>query len=68
MTDNIERRLQQHNKGNKGTPSTLDRGPFQLIHVEITKNRVEARQLEKYFKSGSGRETRNEIMVAVAQR
>ncbi|KKR77060.1 MAG: hypothetical protein UU21_C0001G0114 [Candidatus Levybacteria bacterium GW2011_GWA2_40_8] len=70
FTDDINRRFIQHNKGNVSTKSTLNRGPFMLVHVEITYNRKEARFLEKYFKSGAGREIRQEIyenMVDVAQ-
>lgn len=61
MTNNIERRLAEHDKGQLTTRSTLNRGPFQLIHVEFVDNRVEAHKLEKYFKTGSGREIRDEI-------
>jgi putative endonuclease len=62
FTSNIERRLEEHNKGTLGTESTLGRGPFELIHVEIVKNRNKARELEKYYKSGTGREIRDEIV------
>ena len=30
--------------------------PLKLFHVELCKTRKEARKLEKYFKSGYGRE------------
>ncbi len=62
ITNNIERRLRAHNKGNHATPSTLKRGPFELIHAEVVNDRGEARRLEKYFKSGAGREIRDEII------
>ena len=62
ITEDIEKRLRTHDKGSHATPSTLKRGPFELIHVEIVDNRNEARKLEKYFKSGAGREIRGEIM------
>ena len=61
ITNNIDRRLRTHNKGSHATPSTLQRGPFELTHVEIVSDRNEARRLEKYFKSGAGREIRSEI-------
>ena len=70
ITNNIDRRLPEHDRGKRSTPSTLKRGPFGLIHVEVAINRRDARKLEKYFKSGAGREIRNEIlrdMVDVAQ-
>ena len=41
--------------------STLKRGPFELIFVQICKDRTEARLLEKYLKSGIGRELRNKL-------
>lgn len=62
ITNNIEKRLQAHNKGDHATPSTLKRGPFKLVYVEIVNDRKEARRLEKYFKSGAGREIRDEIL------
>ena len=61
ITDNIERRLKQHCVGNKATISTLKRGPFELLFVQVCKNRIEARKLEKYLKSGIGREIRKEL-------
>jgi putative endonuclease len=70
MTDDMDRRITEHTNGKKSTPSTYGRGPFELIHVEVVSTRLEARELEKYFKSGVGREIRNEIvdnMVAMAQ-
>ena len=54
LTDNLERRLDQHNKGKEKT--TKPWLPYDLIFVEICKTRKEARLLEKYLKSGSGRE------------
>jgi len=54
LTDNIERRLNQHNKGeNKTTKPYL---PFELILKEIFDSRIEARKKEKYLKSGIGKE------------
>ena len=43
------------------------KGRFVLVHVEIVENRHKAREMEKFFKTGFGREIRNEFMVAVAQ-
>ncbi|MDO8621359.1 MAG: GIY-YIG nuclease family protein [Candidatus Levybacteria bacterium] len=62
ITNNIERRLYVHNRGSHSTSSTLKRGPFDLVHVETVNDRIEARRLEKYFKSGAGREIRDEIV------
>jgi len=56
MTNNLKRRLTEHNLGMKSTPSTHNRGPFSLIHEEVFQTRDEARRKEKWFKSGAGRE------------
>jgi len=54
ITDNIARRINQHNKGyNKTTKPYL---PFELIYFEELPDRVTARKREKYFKSGIGKE------------
>ena len=54
MTSNFERRLKEHNSGqNKSTKSFV---PYDVIFTEKFETRIEARQREKYLKSGSGRE------------
>ncbi len=62
ITNNINKRLKQHNHGYKATRSTLNRGPFKLLYVQICHDRIEARSFEKYLKSGEGRELRNELL------
>jgi putative endonuclease len=56
FTNNLNRRLQEHNQGKVSTPSTRNRGPFELVYKELAKTRIEARAREKYLKSGCGRE------------
>ncbi|MEM9327860.1 MAG: GIY-YIG nuclease family protein [Bacteroidota bacterium] len=54
MSDNLRRRLEQHNAGkNRTTKPYL---PFVLIWVEEFPSRSEARKREKYLKSGVGKE------------
>ncbi len=53
ITVNSDSRLASHNWGR--TRSTKARRPFVLVHVEIAKNRLEARNREKYLKSAAGR-------------
>ncbi len=60
LTDNLERRLQQHIDGK--VSSTKNKLPIELIHVEICSDRVYGRQMEKFFKSGYGREIIEEII------
>ena len=56
MTNNLKRRLDEHNLGMLSTPSTHGRGPFVLIHQESFTTRGEAREKEKWLKTGAGRE------------
>ena len=41
--------------------------PLDLIHVELCDNRIVTRKMEKYFKSGYGREIISEISAGVAK-
>ena len=60
LTNNIERRLNQHNNGENKT--TRPYSPFELILTEQFQTRKEARVREKYFKSGIGKEHIKAIM------
>lgn len=54
MTNNLERRLQEHYAGySKTTKRYL---PLELLYKEEYIDRISARKGEKYFKSGVGRE------------
>ena len=59
FTSTLDKRLKEHLNGK--VRSTKNKLPFALIHVELSTNRAEARELEKFFKSGYGRETIKEI-------
>ena len=54
ITNNVERRLYEHNIGN--CKSTKFRIPFEIVYKKECKDRSLARQDEKYLKSGVGRE------------
>jgi putative endonuclease len=54
MTEDVARRLKEHNLGK--TKSTKGYRPWQLIYTELLPSRSEARIREKYFKSGVGKE------------
>ncbi len=54
LTNNLERRLDQHKKGQEIT--TRPYRPFDLLFMESYDTRIEARQREKYLKSGAGKE------------
>jgi len=54
LTNNINRRIKEHQMGfNKTTKPYL---PFKIILQEQYSTRTEARQREKYLKSGCGKE------------
>jgi len=54
FTNNLERRLTEHNLGYNN--STRPYKPFELIYKEIIDSSYEARIREKFLKSGKGRE------------
>ena len=54
QTENIERRLKEHNNGL--TKSIKFYIPWNLFYYEKTKDRKEARKKELYYKSGCGKE------------
>lgn len=63
LTDNFDRRLKQHETDK--SPSTKNKLPLKIVHVELCNNRDEARALEKFFKSGFGREIIHELAGVV---
>ncbi len=62
ITSDVERRLNQHTIGYSSTRSTKNRGPFDLVFVQECTDRKEARELEKFLKSGIGRELRDKLL------
>ena len=54
MTNDLDRRIKEHNSGKH--KSTKGYKPWKLVYSEEVQNRLEAREREKYFKSGIGRE------------
>ena len=53
MTEDIERRLEQHNRG--WNVSTKSHAPFRLIFSETYSDNLGARKREKYLKSAAGK-------------
>ena len=60
ISESPERRLREHNFGR--TKSTKGFTPWKIVFKEACNNRREARDREKYWKSGFGRERLNEIL------
>ena len=54
FTDNLKRRIQEHNAGK--TRSTKGYLPWKIVFFVEVETRIEARKLEKYYKSGYGKE------------
>lgn len=54
LTSNIEERLKRHNLGYEQT--TKPYKPFVLLYTEACEDRIVARNREKYWKSGVGKE------------
>tara|TARA_A100001015_G_scaffold153941_1_gene170840 strand:+ start:162 stop:410 length:249 start_codon:yes stop_codon:yes gene_type:complete len=59
MTKDVDARLARHNKGREKITKLY--APFQLIFTEICANRVKAREREKYWKSGIGKQKLRDI-------
>jgi putative endonuclease len=60
-TSDLENRIKRHNAGYE--KATKRRIPFKLLHQEIFPTRLEARDREKYLKSGFGREIIRSLLV-----
>ena len=54
LTNNLDRRLFEHNQGYNKKTKTYK--PFKLIYSKKFNSREEARKHEKYLKSGVGKE------------
>jgi putative endonuclease len=61
FSENVDKRLKEHNNGK--TKSTKGFRPWFLIFTEECQTRIEARKLEKYYKSGIGKEKLKRIIT-----
>ena len=53
-TNDLKRRLKEHNEGKNF--STAPRKPFKLIYYEAYLNKEDAKERERFFKTGWGRQ------------
>ncbi|PIY69013.1 hypothetical protein COY90_02875 [Candidatus Roizmanbacteria bacterium CG_4_10_14_0_8_um_filter_39_9] len=60
FTDNVERRIKEHNEGIN--VSTKSRGPFKILYYEALPTMEEALRREKFYKSGRGHEVLYKIL------
>jgi putative endonuclease len=61
ISNNIQRRINQHNLNQ--AVGTRGKGPWKLVYSEALPDRKTAREREKYFKSGIGREKLKELVI-----
>jgi len=66
LTNDIIRRVAEHNGHYSSTKTTKKIADFELLFVQVCQNRDLARKLEKYLKSGFGREIRGEIVKYIS--
>jgi putative endonuclease len=60
MSTDVAKRLKEHNSGK--SRYTNSKSPWIVIYSEQLKTRIEAREREKYWKSGAGREERSTML------
>ncbi|MBT4516507.1 MAG: GIY-YIG nuclease family protein [Candidatus Komeilibacteria bacterium] len=60
QTNNLERRLSEHNQGKN--ISTFVRRPLELIFYEAYLNKKDALRREKYFKTTKGKTTLKQML------
>ena len=63
QTEDLERRLQEHNSGVGLVRYTKGKGPWKLIYHEEVVSRAEAMAREKYFKTGAGRDFVKKMII-----
>ncbi|MEK9156416.1 MAG: GIY-YIG nuclease family protein [Patescibacteria group bacterium] len=64
-TNNLKRRLAEHNSGR--SEYTKPTKPFDLVYSEVFETRTQAVQRERYFKTGKGREELKNIISNLHQ-
>lgn len=64
LSEDIDYRFEAHNNG--WVKTTKFYRPFKLVHTEIVQARSQARKIEKYFKSGYGKEIIKKIDESIS--
>ena len=59
LSEDVERRINEHQRGKERT--TRAYRPFEVLLIEVLPNRTEARKREKFLKSGAGKEFLKEL-------
>ena len=55
QTDNLQERVRQHNQKDGFRAYTKNRGPWTLVYFEEFQTRQQAKNREKFLKTGKGR-------------
>jgi len=63
QTDNLKRRLQEHNNKQGGRTTKIKNGEWKLIYAEAYIDKHDAIGREKFLKGGSGRKYLNKQLV-----
>ena len=66
QTNNIDRRVEDHNTGGGGK-YTRQNGPWILVHSEQHPNRVSAVKRERYLKSAKGSQEKKQLAGITGQ-
>ena len=62
QTEDLHRRIEEHNSGKGPGRYTKNKGPWELLYFEEFNTRSEALVREKYFKTGAGRDLLKRII------
>ena len=63
QTEDLHRRIEEHNSGKGPGRYTKNKGPWELLYFEEFNTRSEALVREKYFKTGAGRDLDISVML-----
>lgn len=68
MTNDLQRRISEHNRSKSNTIVTKYLTDFELVYSEEVDSREIARKREKYLKSGCGRKFRDQHLSSINKR
>ena len=63
QTDNLKRRLEEHNNGSGARTTRINPGPWVLMYAEAYRDKRDALGRERFLKGGSGRKYLQKQMV-----
>lgn len=63
QTDNLKRRIEEHNSKQGGRTTSIKAGSWELVYAEAYIDRRDAIGREKFLKGGSGRKYLNKQLV-----